>query len=224
MTVLLMLCMIVAFLAADRIVQKLRTARERRLALQPGTMISGPPEGIRLALNHTWMSMENGVAVIGTDEFLARMLGAVESVMLPDVGARVAPASLTIALARGDRKVRLAPPVAGRILEVNTGVLRNPLLAQRDPYRGGWLLKVAPDAPQGAGPGSLTGAAAREWLRDQMSLAKEFLAGASPRGAFASLPDGGEPAEGALVHCDAAAWEEFERRFTTLRALRTATT
>ena len=218
MTVLLMLSMIVTFLAADMIVRKLRAVKEERQAAQPGCIVSEPPEGIRLALNHTWMRMEKGVAVIGMDEFLAQILGAVESFMLPDVGATVAPASLDIALAHGDRRVRLASPVAGRILEVNTGVLRNPTLARRDPYGSGWLLKVHPDPAQGAASGSLTGAAAREWLRDQMSLAKEFLTGVAPRTSFASLPDGGELAEGALLHCDADVWTEFERRFTTIHA------
>ena len=102
MTVLLMLGMIVTFLTADVIVRKLRAVREERRSVQPDGILSGPPEGIRLALNHTWMRMEKGVAVIGTDEFLARMLGAVESFMLPDVGATVAPATLDIALAHGD--------------------------------------------------------------------------------------------------------------------------
>jgi glycine cleavage system H protein len=224
MTVLLMLSMIVTFLAADLIVRKLRAVREERRAVEPGSIMSGPPEGIFLALNHTWMRMEKGVAVIGTDEFLARMLGAVESFMLPDVGATVAPASLDIALAHGNRRVRLASPVAGRILEVNTGVLHDPMLARRDPYGSGWLLKVSPDPAQRDTSGSLTGDAAREWLRDQMSLAKEFLTAAPARTSFASLPDGGEIAEGALLHCDAAAWAEFERRFTTIHAPEPVTT
>lgn len=224
MTVLLMLSMIVTFLAADMIVRKLRAVREEHRAVQTGAILSGPPEGIRLALNHTWMRMEKGVAVIGTDEFLGRMLGVVESLVLPDVGARVAPASLDITLAHGDRRVRLASPVAGRILEVNTGVLHNPMLARRDPYGSGWLLKVSPDPAHGVAPGSLTGAAAREWLRDQMFKAKEFLSGVAPRTSFASLPDGGELAEGALLHCDAGTWAEFERRFTTIHASEPVTT
>jgi glycine cleavage system H protein len=168
--------------------------------------------------------MEKGVAVIGTDEFLARMLGAVESFMLPDVGATVAPATMDIALAHGNRRVRLASPVAGRILEVNNALLHNPMLARRDPYGSGWLLKVRPDPAQGATPCSFTGEAAREWLRDQMSLAKEFLTGVAPRTSFASLPDGGEVAEGALLHCDAGAWAEFERRFTLIQAPEPVTT
>ena len=224
MTVLLMLSMIVTFLAADMIVRKLRAVKEERRALEPGAILSEPPEGICLAPNHTWMKMEKGVAVIGTDEFLGRMLGVVGSFMLPDVGARVAPAGQDIMLAHGERRVRLASPVAGRILEVNTGVLRNPGLARRDPYGSGWLLKVSPDPAHGTAAGSLTGATARRWLLEQMSLAKEFLGSAVPRPSFASLPDGGEPAEGALLHCDAVAWAEFERRFTTIHAVEPVTT
>jgi glycine cleavage system H protein len=224
MTVLLMLAMIVTFLTADVIVRKLRAVKEERRSVQPGTILADPPEGIRLALNHTWMKMEKGVAVIGTDEFLARMLGAVESFLLPAVGESVTPATLDIALAHGGRRVRLASPVAGRILEVNNALLRNPALARRDPYGSGWLFKVHPDPAQAVPPGSFAGEAAREWLRDQMSLAKEFLTGVAPRTSFASMPDGGEVAEGALLQCDAGAWAEFERRFTSIHAPAPATT
>jgi glycine cleavage system H protein len=222
MTVLLMLCMIVTFLAADKVLRTVRAAKEHRLAVQPGMAFSDPPAGIRLALNHTWMKMEKGVAVIGADEFLARVLGAVESVMLPDVGATVAPVSPDLALAHGARRIRLASPVAGRILEVNTNVLHNPALARRDPYGSGWLLKISPDARQGMTAGFLPETASGQWLRDQFSLAKEFITGASPRASFASLPDGGELADGALKHCDEAAWAEFERRFTTIHSTTSA--
>ena len=225
MTVLLMLCMIVTFLAADKIVRTVRVAKARRQAGVPSGAMFHPPEGISLALNHTWMKMEKGVAVIGMDEFLARMLGAVESVLLPGVGAAVAPANAEISLSSGGRKIRLASPVEGRVMEVNTDVLSNPAAAHRDPYGGGWLFKVSPSVRVPVS-GSLSGAAAGEWLRTQMDLAKEFLTSASGgrRGAMiTTLPDGGTPADGALKHCDAAAWEEFERRFTTIKKHERAT-
>jgi glycine cleavage system H protein len=224
MTVLLMLCMIVTFLAADKILRTVRAARERRPAFATDPGFFGPPEGIRLALNHTWMKTEKGVAVIGADEFLARMLGAVESVILPGVGAAVGSRGPDIAFAHGGRTLHLASPVAGRIIEVNGGVLRNPSIARHDPYGSGWLLKIAPDPVRGTAAGSFAGTAAREWLRDQMALAREFLTGAVPRASLASLPDGGELSEGALLACDADAWKEFERRFTSTITPKPATT
>ena len=162
------------------------------------------------------MKTEKGVAVIGTDEFLARLLGAVESVILPNAGTMVAPARADIGLAHGRRTIRLASPVAGRILEVNTDLLQNPSLARRDPYGAGWLLRISPDPSCGVEQGPFASGAPGEWLRAQMSLAKEFLAAMAPRMQLATLQDGGEPVEGALLECDAAAWTEFERRFTTI--------
>ncbi len=218
MTVLLMLCMIVTFLAADKIVRTVREAKARRSAEVRAGVAVNPPAGISFALNHMWMKMEKEVAVIGMDEFLARMLGAVESVLLPGVGAAVAPANTGISLSSGARRIRIASPVEGRVLEVNTGVLRDPAIAHRDPYGNGWLFKVSP-AGRAPASGLLSGAAAGEWLRAQMEFAKDFLTSAGRSGALiTTLPDGGVPSDGALMHCDAAAWEEFERRFTTIPA------
>jgi glycine cleavage system H protein len=216
MTVILMLCMIVTFLAADKILRAVRAAKELRAAAHSAPVFADPPAGIRLALNHTWMRMEKGVAVIGADEFLARILGAVESVILPNVGTMVAPATPDIALARGRRKIHIASPVAGRILEVNTDLLQNPSLARRDPYGSGWLLRIAPDAVRGIAPGVFAASSTGDWLKSQMSQAREFLIGAGPRMSLATLPDGGDLVEGALLACDEAAWTEFERRFTTI--------
>jgi len=214
MTVILMLCMIVTFLAADHFVQKAREARALR-AVRERALPAGPPAGVWLAPNHTWVKEEKECVLVGVDEFIARIAGAVESVMLPDAGAHVSPANPAFALAHGARHLRFASPVKGRILEVNRGLMGNPSLARLDPYGGGWLLKIAPEHRQ-ASAGGFTGESARAWLGSQVAAAREFLTGAAGVPAFASLPDGGELADGALLHCDAAVWREFESRFATI--------
>ena len=215
MTVILMLCMIVTFLAADRFVQRSRAARALREA-EGRALPAGPPAGTRLAPNHTWVKVEKDAVLVGVDEFIARIAGAFTAVMLPDAGAHLSGAGPAFALAHGERRLRFASPVQGRILEVNRGLLDNPALAHNDPYGGGWLLKVAPE--RHTSTGGLTGDSARAWLGAQIAAAREFLTGAAGGAAFASLPDGGELADGALVHCDAGVWAEFERRFTSLAA------
>ena len=212
MTVILMLCMIVTFLAVDRVVQKSRSAR----ALQAAERLSlpaGPPSGVWLAPNHTWVKEEKDAVLVGVDEFIARIAGAVSSVILPDDGAHVSGTNVAFALAHGTRQLRFASPVAGRVIEVNRGLLDNPAPARMDPYGGGWLLKVAPE--RRPAPGPLTGENARAWLMSQIAAAREFLTGAPGAEPLASLPDGGELAEGALLHCDAEVWAEFERRFAS---------
>jgi glycine cleavage system H protein len=217
MTVLLMLLMIVAFLTADRIVQRRRTS----LAAAPGGFpVREVPAGVALAPNHTWVKVEKGVAVIGIDEFLHHMLGAVGSLVAPGVGTTVAPEAPALTLGSEGRSLRIASPVTGRVVDVNSAVLRDPATAGRDPYGAGWVLRVAPDRSHPAGRGFLSGVPARAWLREQAALAREFLIGAGARAAFAALPDGGEPARGALRHLSQEDWEEFARRFAAIEPAR----
>ncbi len=218
MTVLLVLCTLVIFLIADYAVQKTRLARAAAevKSWDAERIPFALPAGIALAPNHLWLKVEQGVATIGLDGFLGRMLGTVESVVLPDVGATVTPVTANIALCDGDRSVQLAAPVVGQILEVNSGVLKDPALARRDPYGAGWLMKVRTDRRSRSASRILTGTAAAGWLRDQTALAKEFLAGVMPAPQLATLQDGGVPAEGVLQQCDAHVWKKFEQRFAVL--------
>jgi len=212
MTVILMLCMIVTFLAADRIVQKSRAARALRAA-GARTLPAAPPAGVWLAPNHTWVKEQKDAVVVGVDDFIARLAGAVSSVMLPDAGAHVTGTQHAFALVDGDRRLRFASPVSGRILEVNRKLMENPAQARLDPYGGGWLMKIAPE--RRPVKGVLAGEKAGAWLASQVDAARAFLTGAQGAPAFATLPDGGELADGALLHCSADVWREFERRFTS---------
>lgn len=215
MTVLLVLCTIVIFLATDHLVQRARLSKAAQPALEREENRFRIPEGVSLASNHMWMRIDEGVATVGLDEFLGRMLGAVESVVLPGVGVTVEPPTPHIALRDRDRGIRLASPVAGRILEVNTGVLRHPATAHRDPYGSGWLMKIAVSERPSSGRG-LYGAAARRWLNEQTAHAKDFFTSRIPSAQLATLQDGGDLVDGVLKQCDRPAWEEFERRFVSL--------
>lgn len=212
MTVLLVLATLVMFLVADHVVQKVRAARAAEADLRPRTIAL--PDGVSLATNHTWIKEHRGIATIGFDEFIGKMLGAVESIVLPEAGSRITAESNAISLRHRDRALRLASPVGGKIMKVNTRVIENPALASMDPYGNGWLLKIKTDRSMADRPRLVFGSGARQWLKEQMDLAKEFLAGQTLVPRLATMQDGGVPAEGVLQQCDARVWAEFERRFT----------
>jgi hypothetical protein len=136
--------------------------------------------------------------------------------VLPQAGSAVTPALQTISLRNGNRALRLAVPVDGTIMKVNSRVLANPALARTDPYGNGWLLKIRTGRNESVRTRLLSGAGARQWLKEQMDLAKEFLAGQVAVPQLVTLQDGGVPADGILQQCDSRVWEEFERRFTGL--------
>ncbi len=215
MTVLLVLFTLIAFLIADRVVEHVREARLARAGAVDATVF---PDGVSLAANHTWIREEGrGIFTIGLDEFIGRIVGAVEQISIPRTGAMVAPDLSGVVLKDGSRQLRVAVPVRGRIVEVNTKVLHSPALPGKDPYGAGWLMKIRTDRSGYAWPSLMTGTRAAEWLRTQTRLAKDFLSARVPQPVPATMYDGGEPAESALKRLDSDAWQEFQKAFITLQ-------
>ena len=201
MTVLFVIFTIILFLTADYAVQKARTAKARRLQESLSHGLSGfpirIPDGVALAVNHTWFRTEpKGVATIGLDQFLGHMVGAVERILLPEVGAALSPASASIVLCDGSKSLKLAAPTKGKVVAVNTSILKNPALARKDPYGAGWLLKIQ-SANGRSGSTILSGGKGIEWLKEQLDLAKEFLVVRAPQAQYATMQDGGIPVESA---------------------------
>jgi glycine cleavage system H protein len=222
MTVLLILFTLILFLLADHFVQKARLARARQLAgetLESIVMSSVRlPEGTSVALNHTWLREEDrGIITIGIDEFISRLVGAVEDIALPQNGAVIAPSFSSITLRDGMRQLEMASPVSGRVVEVNEKVIRNPALARKDPYGDGWLVKIRPDRANSVRTFTKAGEDAILWLRAQGDRAKQFFVEHAPQPALATMYDGGTPAEGVLKHFDADVWREFQTMFADMR-------
>ena len=217
MTVLLVLFTLIAFLTADYFVQRTRAAREREAAQETVPGMTEIPADAAIANNHTWIkNVGAGAFVIGIDEFLGRMIGAAERILLPREGAAVGPWLPAITVSARTNRLNLGAPLAGRVVSVNYAVLENPALARKDPYGSGWLLRVEADARQPLLPKSLKGGAAASWLKEQLDLAKQFFAGLPHAGAVGVSQDGGSLVEGVLRNYDEMIWKEFERRFATL--------
>jgi glycine cleavage system H protein len=222
MTVLLVLFTLLLFLAADYFVQRFRTARQVQLA---GTRVRVGadgnallPEDASLVSNHTWTRPgPGGNIIIGVDELLARALGAVEQVLLPEAGSVVTPATADIGLAANGCTLDIASPVHGRVVEVNQALLRNPALAKDDPYGAGWLMKIRPASRHSRGISPYVVRRPAEWLRAQQELMREFFLQAAAQTVPVLMQDGGEPVEGILQEFDAGVWGTFRTAFATLR-------
>ncbi len=217
MTVLFVLATLILFLTLDHFVQRSRTKKaslqvtERLAAL--GQAFQPVPEGVRLRGNHTWVKDESqGTVTVGLDEFLAKFLGAVESISLPRAGDQLTSDVRGIRLEEGEKIIRLASPAAGKVVSVNHEVLRSPALAAMDPYNRGWLIKIQAEKTQDG----MLGAHAMQWLRQQAEAAREFFSEREGHGAYAFAQDGGEPVAGVLQQYDAAAWRAFQEQFLDL--------
>jgi glycine cleavage system H protein len=104
--------------------------------------VSTVPNELRYSKEHEWVRLDGDVATIGITHFAQEQLGDVVFVELPSAGSTVRQfASLGVV-----ESVKAASdvyaPVSGEIVERNVKVIESPELVNRDPYEGGWLVKV----------------------------------------------------------------------------------
>jgi glycine cleavage system H protein len=213
MTVLLMLFTLIVFLTADYFVQRSRAAGARAAAHAWGVRI---PEDVELATNHMWLTgTRNEVATIGMDELLGGLVGVVNTIVLPRVGAKVTTAD-AISLQAGEKFLEVAVPIQGEVVAINDAVVHNTRLAVEDPYGAGWLVKIRPETHV-VRQSTIMGTRAKDWLRTQADLMKEFLLGCDTQVKLVTMQDGGMPVEGVLKQYDQKVWLEFQRTFIVLR-------
>jgi glycine cleavage system H protein len=220
MTVLLVLFTLIAFLAADYVVQRRKQRALHAAALRTSPMFTSPEWGLTddlmLAPNHLWFRKErNNSITVGLDNFLVGLTGAVEKIELPGEGQSVGRGEHPIVLRHKNKSLAINLPVEGQVTMVNREVERTPDIVAKHPYVQGWLFNFIPADTAGSFSSFLHGEAAIAWLKRQNELVKEFLLSSVPRIEFATMQDGGVPAGGVLKGYEADVWRDFEKRFLT---------
>ncbi len=217
MTVILVLLTLVAFLTADYLIQLFRAKKAgeaiRACVSSMVEALRQVPADVQLAVNHMWVKQEKGAVVtIGIDEFVAKFFGAVDRILLPETGA---PAG-SILLQDGERAIALTVPVQGRVIAVNPAVLRSASAAWSDPYGTGWLMRIQPcSTPSNS---KMVSSQPQQWLKDQVSLAREFFLQREGSGNYALMQDGGAIVDGIMKYYEADVWEEFSGKFLAAEA------
>lgn len=91
---------------------------------------------------HEWVHVEEDIATVGVTEFAQRELGDVVFVELPEAG-QVFDAGDELGTIESVKAVaEIFSPLAGEIVEANSGVRDEPELINEDPHHEGWLVKI----------------------------------------------------------------------------------
>jgi glycine cleavage system H lipoate-binding protein len=166
------------------------------------------PEGLFYHQGHGWVRPEPGpVGVVGMDDFAQKLVGRVDSLLLPSVGMRLAQGEKGWSLVVDSVAIPMLSPVDGEVVEVNHEVLRSPGLLQQDPYGKGWLFKVKSRRISAATKNLLSGKLARAWMESSL----EKLHPVGPESVGPVLADGGLPVEGIARALGGEKWEELAR-------------
>lgn len=175
-----------------------------------GNWFSLPTQGIFFHQGHTWAAPEDGnILKAGMDDFAQKMLGKIDSVSLPQVGAEVTQGEKGWSVQVGSKLFDMLSPVSGKIVAVNENLLQSAAGINNDPYGQSWLIKVQSPRASSNLKNLLTGDLARRWMdgvRDSLLTRGNYNLGALSQ-------DGGVPVDGIARNMDPENWDKLVKDF-----------
>jgi glycine cleavage system H protein len=106
--------------------------------------MSNIPDELRYTEEHEYVKPtgDTGVVQIGITDYAQGELGDVVYVELPKPGAAFTKMQVFGTIEAVKAVSELYSPVAGTVTEVNGALDGDPALVNRDPYGGGWMIKL----------------------------------------------------------------------------------
>jgi glycine cleavage system H protein len=105
------------------------------------------PSNLRYTKDHEWISLEGNIATIGITAFAQGELGDIVYVDINTVGEQL-DANAVFGTVEAVKTVSdLFLPVAGKVLEVNAELEKEPEMVNNDPYGKGWMIKLEVSSP-----------------------------------------------------------------------------
>ena len=103
------------------------------------------PSNVKYTKEHEWIRVEGDIAYVGITDYAQEQLGDIVFVDIPTEGETLEKEEVfgTIEVVKTISDLFL--PVSGEVLEQNEALADNPELVNKDPYGGGWLIKIKPN-------------------------------------------------------------------------------
>lgn len=101
------------------------------------------PSELKYTKDHEWIKLVDGnIALIGITDFAQQELGDIVYVDVASVGKDMKAEEVFGTVEAVKTVSDLFLPVAGKVIEVNTKLEKQPELVNTDPYGEGWMVKL----------------------------------------------------------------------------------
>lgn len=100
------------------------------------------PSELRYTKEHEWIRLEGDTATVGISDYAQGELGDIVFVELPKVGDAVQYMKPFGTIEAVKAVSDMFSPVSGKVIEINKALDSDPMVINRDPYQGGWIIKI----------------------------------------------------------------------------------
>lgn len=100
------------------------------------------PQDLFYSKTHEWVSLNDGIAIVGITDFAQSQLSDLTFVELPEVGAEFASGDEAAVVESVKAAADIYAPVAGEVIEINAELEDAPELINKDAFGAGWLFKL----------------------------------------------------------------------------------
>jgi len=101
------------------------------------------PDNLKYTKDHEWIRVEGNSGIVGITDYAQGELGDIVFVELPAKGKKLKQGESFGSIEAVKAVSDLFSPVSCEIVEVNAALAKNPEVVNKDPYGGGWMVKVA---------------------------------------------------------------------------------
>ena len=91
---------------------------------------------------HEWVSIEDGIATVGIDEYAQDLLGDITFIELPSEGDEVEQFEQVASIESVKAASDIFSPISGTVVEVNSDLDDKPELINKSFYEKGWIAKI----------------------------------------------------------------------------------
>ena len=100
------------------------------------------PENLKYSTDHEWAKLDGDIVTIGITDYAQGELGDIVFVEMPEVDDEF-DAGETFGTIEAVKAVSdLIMPIGGTVVEINDGLEDDPETVNREPYEGGWMIKI----------------------------------------------------------------------------------
>jgi glycine cleavage system H protein len=100
------------------------------------------PEDLKYTKDHEWIKVDGDIATVGITDYAQNELGDIVYIEVNTVGETLEQEETFGTIEAVKTVSDLFMPVSGEIIEFNEELESNPEIVNKEPYSGGWIVKI----------------------------------------------------------------------------------